>query len=190
MESNSPQQARDVLYCGVCSLPPEYCEFGGTKKKCEEWLKENHPNVHEKLYSEEALSANLSTLSVSARERAEKDAAKKEAKAALESSRQEEKKAASKVYIKRVERNKRKHVTVVSGLENHGLDIKKVAKEFGKKFATGSSVTKATAGGGSKEEITIQGDVSDDIYDWLVDNYKQIPEDNIEMVEDKKKKSG
>lgn len=138
----------------------------------------------------EALSANLSTLSVSARERAEKDAAKKEAKAALESSRQEEKKAASKVYIKRVERNKRKHVTVVSGLENHGLDIKKVAKEFGKKFATGSSVTKATAGGGSKEEITIQGDVSDDIYDWLVDNYKQIPEDNIEMVEDKKKKSG
>lgn len=33
----------------------------------------------------------------------------------------------------------------MSGLEAHGLDLKKVAKEWGKKFATGSSVTK-TAG--------------------------------------------
>ena len=37
------------------------------------------------------------------------------------------------VYIKRVERNKRKFVTAVSGLEVHGMDLKKVAKEFGKK---------------------------------------------------------
>lgn len=37
------------------------------------------------------------------------------------------------VYIKRVERNKRKYVTAVSGLEAHGMDLKKVAKEFGKK---------------------------------------------------------
>ena len=35
------------------------------------------------------------------------------------------------VYIKRVERNKRKYVTAVSGLEAHGMDLKKVAKEFG-----------------------------------------------------------
>lgn len=37
------------------------------------------------------------------------------------------------VYIKRVERNKRKYVTAVSGLEQHGMDLKKVAKEWGKK---------------------------------------------------------
>lgn len=37
------------------------------------------------------------------------------------------------VYIKRVERNKRKYVTAVSGLEAHGMELKKVAKEFGKK---------------------------------------------------------
>lgn len=37
------------------------------------------------------------------------------------------------VYIKRVERNKRKYVTAISGLEAHGMDLKKVAKEFGKK---------------------------------------------------------
>lgn len=37
------------------------------------------------------------------------------------------------VYIKRIERNKRKYVTEVQGLEGHGMDLKKVAKEWGKK---------------------------------------------------------
>jgi density-regulated protein len=137
--------------------------------------------------STEALNANLSSLSIPARERAAKDAAKKEAKAALAESRDAERKAAAKVQIKRVERSKRKFVTVVSGLEAHGLDNKKVAKELGKKFATGSSVTKSPAG---SEEITVQGDVSDDIFDWLTEVHGEVPEENIELVEDKKKKTG
>lgn len=132
------------------------------------------------------MSANLATLSVDAQKRAEKDAQKKAAKAEAAEVRESEKRAASKVIIKRVERNKRKFITEISGLEAFGLDLKKVAKEFGKKFATGSSVTKTAAGG---EEITVQGDVSDDVFDWLTEHYEQIPEDNIEQVEDKKKKS-
>lgn len=91
----------------------------------------------------------------------------------------------SKVLIKRIERNKRKYVTCVSGLEAHGLELKKVAKDFGKKFATGASVTKVPSGG---EEITVQGDLSDDIYDYVTENYGQIPEDNVECIEEKKKK--
>ena len=87
-----------------------------------------------------------------------------------------------------MERNKRKYVTEVSGLEQFGLELKKVAKEFGKKFATGSSVTKTASGG---EEITVQGDVSEDIFDWVQEMHgEKIPEENVEMVEDKKKKSG
>ncbi|KAI2454445.1 hypothetical protein LOY86_002223 [Ophidiomyces ophidiicola] len=165
-------QARHIVYCGVCTLPPEYCEFGGTAKKCEEWIQTTHPDLHQKLYSE-------------ARQRAAKDAAKKEAKAALVETRNQERKAAAMIQIKRVERNKRKFVTVVAGVEAHcGLDLKKLAKELGKKFATGSSVTKNPAGG---EEITVQGDVSDDVLEWLVET-KGVPEDNVELVEDKKKK--
>ncbi|KXT18999.1 hypothetical protein AC579_8779 [Pseudocercospora musae] len=184
--AESIKPPRTVTYCGVCTLPPEYCEYGGTTKKCEEWLQKNHPNLHSKLYSEEALSANLSTLSVDAQKRAEKDAQKKAAKAEAAEARDAEKRATSKIYIKRVERNKRKYVTEVSGLEQFGLDLKKTAKEFGKKFATGSSVTKTAAGG---EEITVQGDVSDDVFDWLVEHYEdKIPEENIELIEDKKKK--
>jgi translation initiation factor 1 (eIF-1/SUI1) len=67
------------------------------------------------------------------------------------------------------------------------LENKKVAKELGKKFATGSSVTKSPAG---VEEITVQGDVSEDVQEWLLEVYgKEIPESNIELVEDKKKKT-
>ena len=132
------------------------------------------------------MAQGLSTLSVDAQKRAEKDAQKKAAKAEAQEARESEKRATSKITIKRVERNKRKYVTEISGLEAFGLDLKKVAKEFGKKFATGSSVTKTAAGG---EEITVQGDVSDDVYDWLGENHEDIPEDNIEQVEDKKKKS-
>lgn len=61
-----------------------------------------------------------------------------------------------------------------------------MAKDFGKKFATGSSVTKVASGG---EEITVQGDLSDDVLDYITENYKNVPEDNIDLVEDKKKKS-
>jgi len=142
--------------------------------------------LHLNMSPTDALNKNLSSLSVDAQKRAKKDAAKKEAKAAAVEQRESERKATAKVLIKRVERNKRKYVTVVSGLEEHGLELKKISKELGKKFATGSSVTKTASGG---EEITVQGDVSDDLYDWLCENYEDIPEDNIDCIEDKKKKS-
>ena len=56
---------------------------------------------------------------------------------------------------------------------------------MGKKFATGASVTKTASGG---EEITVQGDLADDVLEWLGEVYPQVPEDNVEIVEDKKKK--
>ncbi|KAI4848451.1 density-regulated protein DRP1, partial [Aureobasidium sp. EXF-8846] len=171
----------------VCSLPPEYCEFGGTTKKCEEWLESKHPDLHTKLYSEDAVAANLSTLSLDAQKRAEKDAKKKEAKATAAEARRAEELATSKITIKRVERNKRKHVTEVSGLEAFNIDIKKLAKELGKKFATGSSAGKLPGGVG--EVITVQGDLSEDIEEWICDKYEQVKEGNVELVEDKKKKN-
>ncbi|KAJ5369441.1 Translation machinery-associated protein 22 [Penicillium cosmopolitanum] len=151
-------QARHVVYCGVCTLPPEYCEFGGTAKKCEEWLEAKQPDLWNKLYSE----------------------------AAQTEARDAERKAASKIQIKRVERNKRKHVTVIIGLEVFGLENKKLAKDLGKKFATGSSMTRSAAG---TEEITVQGDVSEDVREWLLEVHgDKVPRGNIELIEDKKKK--
>lgn len=79
-------------------------------------------------------------------------------------------------------------MTVVIGLEVFGLENKKIAKDLGKKFATGSSVTRSPAG---IEEITVQGDVSDDLREWLLETHGKkmnIPASNIELIEDKKKK--
>ncbi|EHK98773.1 eIF1-like protein [Glarea lozoyensis ATCC 20868] len=137
-------------------------------------------------YCGDALAAATSTLSVDARKRAEKDAHKKALKAEALEAKQAQQISSSKVLIKRIERNKRKYVTAVSGLEAFGLDNKKVAKEFGKKFATGSSVSKVPSGG---EEIVVQGDVSEEIEEFLLEKYDVIPEDNIELIEDKKKKA-
>ncbi|KAI1336448.1 translation machinery-associated protein 22 [Xylariaceae sp. FL0016] len=184
-EAPTEPQSRHIVYCGVCTLPPEYCEYGGTVKRCQEWLQKAHPSMYEKIWSPEALEAATASLSVEAQKRAAKDAAKKTSAAEKAEQRQADKIANSVVTIKRVERNKRKYVTAVSGLEAFGLELKKVSKEFGKKFATGSSVTKVPSGG---EEIVVQGDVSDEIEEFLLEKYKDIPEDNIELVDDKKNK--
>ncbi|KAM0444292.1 hypothetical protein ACHAPV_007657 [Trichoderma viride] len=179
-------QGRNVIYCGVCTLPPEYCEYGGTVRKCQEWLEKHHPVMYSRIWSPEALEAATAALSVDAQKRAAKDAQKKAAKAEAAEQKQASKLASSVVTIKRIERNKKKFVTAVIGLEAFGLDLKKVAKDFGKKFATGSSVTKLPSGG---EEIVVQGDVSDELEEFILEKYKDVPEDNIELVDDKKKKS-
>lgn len=66
--------------------------------------------------------------------------------------------------------------------------MKKASKQFSSKFATGSSVTKNPQG---QEEIIVQGDVSDEIMEMIeggVGVLKGIPADNVEIVEEKKKK--
>ena len=135
----------------------------------------------------EALETKLGSMTVSQKEKADKDLAKKQVKEAARLERVAAAKASSIITIKRVERTKRKHVVIVSGLEAFPeIDIKKLAKEFGKKFACGSSVTKSAAG---EEEITVQGDVSEEIFDELTEKHG-VDENNVKQVEEKKKKGG
>ncbi|KAK0236427.1 translation initiation factor SUI1 [Armillaria nabsnona] len=183
-----PTPPVQVLYCAVCSYPPEYCEFGEHLTRCKEWLQEAHPDLYEKYYSDEALQAKIGTLSLQAQQKLEKDTAKKEAKADAKADAALKKKMASQITIKRIERNKRKYVTSVHGLEAFGVDLKKVAKQLASKFATGSSVTKNPQG---QDEIVVQGDVSGEILEMIEDGVgllKGIPADNVELVEEKKKK--
>jgi len=184
-----PRAPVEVLYCSVCSFPMEYCEFGSSLSKCKEWTKDNHPDLYEKYYSDEALQNKLGTISLDAQAKLDKEAQKKEAKAEAKADAAHKKKMASQVTIKRIERNKRKHVTAVHGLEAFGIDLKKVAKQFASKFATGASVTKNAQG---LDEIVVQGDVSDEILEMIEEEaglLKGIPADNVEIVEEKKKKA-
>ncbi|QSZ32730.1 hypothetical protein DSL72_002309 [Monilinia vaccinii-corymbosi] len=173
-------QSRNVVYCGGnMNRTPAILIFPSLMRKYSLFITTRAPLP-------DALAAATSTLSVDAQKRAAKDATKKAAKAEAAEAKHNETLASSKVRIKRVERNKRKYVTEVQGLEAFGLDLKKVAKEFGSKFATGSSVTKMASGG---QEITVQGDVSDDVREFLLKTYKEIPKKNIVLEEPKKKKA-
>ncbi|KAJ0772326.1 hypothetical protein HanOQP8_Chr03g0086071 [Helianthus annuus] len=45
-------QPVQVLYCGICSLPAEYCEFGADFEKCKPWLIRNAPQLYPDLIQE------------------------------------------------------------------------------------------------------------------------------------------
>ena len=104
-EERVPRQA--PVYCGVCSLPPEYCEYQPSVNKCRDWLAEHHLDIFKDKFAGLELS-----------EKQQKSTEKHEARQA----RQLEKKLQSKVLVKRIERGKRKYVTGVFGLEVFGIE--------------------------------------------------------------------
>ena len=69
---------------------------------------------------------------------------------------------------------------VVTGLSTYDIELKEAAKFFASKFACGSSVT-------GSDEIVIQGDVKDDIFDLLTEKWPEIDEDSIEDLGNVKK---
>jgi density-regulated protein DRP1 len=79
------------------------------------------------------------------------------------------------VYVELKERGRRKHVTVVSGLDTFGVKLKEAASALGKKFGAGASVTKSATG---LQEIDVQGDVVYDLPEVLAALF-DIPEEAI-----------
>lgn len=60
------------------------------------------------------------------------------------------------------------------------VDLKLAAKFFGSKFACGASVT-------GEDEIVIQGDVKDELFDVIPEKWPEIDEDFIEDLGDQKR---
>jgi hypothetical protein len=51
-------QPIQVIYCGKCGMPPEYCEYGPDfETYCNPWLKKNHPDLHAKLKASRVVGA-------------------------------------------------------------------------------------------------------------------------------------
>ncbi|QSL66180.1 hypothetical protein MERGE_000555 [Pneumocystis wakefieldiae] len=178
------KKAKDVIYCGVCSFPPEYCEYGNFFDKCMEWLKKNHMELYIQLYSPDSLIIQEQNIISEEKERVD-ESSKIRIKEEAKGLKKAKKNTIPKVLIKRVERNKRKYVVTLQGLELYGIDVKKAAKLLGKKFATGSSVTKNAC---DIDELVIQGDHIDEIHDYILETYPEIPKENIECFKDKQKK--
>ncbi|CCJ31233.1 unnamed protein product [Pneumocystis jirovecii] len=143
------------------------------------WLEENYIDFYNKLYSEEIMLIRQENMTLEEKKKMEEDIKKKNAKEDAKDEKKMKKSMSSKVVIKRIERNKKKYVISIQGLELFNIDIKKAAKLFGKKFATGSSVTKNASG---YDELIVQGDYIDEIYNYIIETYPEIPESNIDCI--------
>ncbi|KAJ6745749.1 TRANSLATION MACHINERY-ASSOCIATED PROTEIN 22-LIKE ISOFORM X1 [Salix koriyanagi] len=170
-----------VLYCPICSLPAEYCEFGPDFEKCKPWLIINAPELYPDLLKEanekeaERISEQLQFAGISSS--GADGAVSSVHSGETSSSKQEEvkrlpggkikKKARQEVVIEKVVRNKRKSITIIKGME---LFVT-LPKSLGKKFATGASVVKGPT---EKEQIDVQGDIA-------------FPETAIYFIEDGRK---
>ncbi|KAF6022891.1 hypothetical protein EB796_018804 [Bugula neritina] len=172
LPANSPVEGvsypLSVPYCGRCGMPPEYCEFGPDYEKCKEWLQTHLPEEFEKL----GVDAGETD------EKEEKKRQKRGGKAAHKTV--QAKKAPQRITLSKAPRGKRKMVTVVTGLATFGIDVKAAGKFLGGRFACGSSVT-------GEDEIVIQGDFVDDLFDVLPEKWPQIDEDLIEDLGEMKR---
>ncbi|XP_053666288.1 density-regulated protein homolog isoform X2 [Anopheles marshallii] len=157
-----------VAYCGNCSMPLEYCEYYPDYEKCKQWLEKNLPGEFERM----KMGAPADT-----------DEGKKPQKRGgkgIMKTKKAKDDVPKKVCLSRSARGKRKSVTVVTGLATFDIDLKLAAKFFGTKFACGSSVT-------GDDEIVIQGDVKDELFDIIPEKWPEIDEDFIDDLGDQKR---
>ncbi|VDM06873.1 unnamed protein product [Wuchereria bancrofti] len=162
-----------VQYCGVCSMPLEYCEYSGMTDKCLSWLEANLPSEFEKL--------NLAGRKESTdAEKKHQKRGGKGSKIVSEKNAAVKKNVITKVTLQRVARGKNKSVTVIKGLASFDVDLKATAKLFAGRFACGSSVTAA-------DEIVVQGDVKDEILEIIGTKWPYIDSNLIEDLGDQKR---
>ncbi|PIK58992.1 hypothetical protein BSL78_04092 [Apostichopus japonicus] len=159
----------EVLYCGECSLPVEYCEYHPNYDKCKAWLEKNFP----------ALFKNLSISGGKGAEQ-EEDTKKRQKRGGKGVVKTKKKTEPQMVAVSRVTRNKKKFVTVIRGLATHDIDLKKASKQFANHFSCGSAVT-------GEDEIVIQGDVTDEVIELIQKKFPQIDEDSIDDVGEQKR---
>jgi len=169
--------AEPMMYCTVCGLPPDFCQYGPSWGKCKPVCMENFPQYY----------PELSGVSL--------EDAKKTAEAAGEKSKEKllpggkkKRELSPRVTIKKLTRGGRKCVTTVTGLDGFDVNLQEVAKLFKKKFACGASVEKGEAG--QPDSVDIQGDVEYDIVELLEKEYSNIPADKITIAAEGTKKKG
>ncbi|XP_022655308.1 density-regulated protein homolog isoform X2 [Varroa destructor] len=178
-------------------MPIEYCEYYSNASKCQEWLQKHLPEEFEKRLklTERTAGSDGQTKvgeggvggsgaagggrgtgeGVGGDE--EKKRQKRGGKGVIKTKKKVEKER--HIQLSRQARGKKKSVTVIQGLATFDIDLKEASKLFGHKFACGSSVT-------GEDEIVIQGDVKDDLYDLILEKWPEIDEEAVEDLGDVK----
>jgi len=212
MDSGSEEELPDiigpleVLYCGNCGFPPEFCEFGGKgwKKKCGPWLIENMPRPflerYELVSAEDELVEGMEAVAVEGNVTTDEEAsrAKQTTKKGEKLQKGDKLLPGGKVKkggestcvtVEKVTRNKRKFTTVVVGLEHFGVKLKDASKLFKKKFSCGCAVVKGDAG--KSDSVEIQGDFQDDVLEMIAEHkdFEDVPEEVLYIKDGTRKRA-
>lgn len=159
-----------VIYCPECSLPLEYCEFmpDAVLQRCKKWREDNVDLLEQEGVDMSSLAIEEST--------GDKKRQKRGGKSHLKA---KPKKEPVDIKVARVPRAKRKYMTRVSGLGSFDINLKKASKLFAQKFSCGSTV--------SGDEIMIQGDVTDDVIDLILETWTEIDDSQVIDIGEVKK---
>mmetsp|Transcript_23656 Transcript_23656/g.55769 ORF Transcript_23656/g.55769 Transcript_23656/m.55769 type:complete len:235 (-) Transcript_23656:91-795(-) len=171
------ETAEDVLYCAVCGLPPDFCQFHPNWDKCKPWCLENAPQYY----------PELSGISLEDAKKKAEELTEKSKEKLLPGGKVKRAKSPS-VSIKKLNRGGRKCVTSVAGLDMFGIKLDDVAKLFKKKFACGCAVVKGE--NTLPDTVDIQGDFEDEVIDIIVAEWKQVPQEKISVLDAGNKKKG
>lgn len=163
-----------VIYCGECGMPTEYCEYYPNFDKCKKWLETNLPDEFEKLVS---LKGEGDGEAAGGDEGDKKKRQTRGGKGVVKAKKKAEPVGVS---IATAKRGKKKTVTIVMGLGSYDIDLKDASKFFSNKFSCGSSIQ-------GEDEIVIQGDVKDDLWDIIPEKWKMVSEDDIDDLGEIKK---
>ena len=159
-------------------MPLEFCEHYPDFEACKDWLSKNLPNEFERLHVGEAGGAAGGTADGDA-DGDEKKRQKRGGKGMMKAKKKEVD-IEKKIILSIAPRGKKKAVTVVQGMRTFGIDLKVASKFFSSKFACSSSVT-------GDDEIVIQGDVKDELFDILPVKWPEIDEDLIDDIGERKR---
>jgi density-regulated protein DRP1 len=185
-------------------LPADYCEFGPDFNKCKPWLLANFPDLYPQLKEQTGTEEQLDKLKIGDNNNNKnttedkKEGKSPHAREIHPPSRTDRTvevkilpggkvkkivKEVPSVTVSRSQRNKKKWVTSVTGLSGFGIKLSDASKLFAKKFSSGASVSKE-----KPDEVDVQGDVQDEMIDFLLHQWKdKISEEHIFVLEDNKK---
>lgn len=175
----------NMSYCTVCGGPFEYCAWDTRFNECKAAFKEANA---EAFPDEAALLAEMERLGLEGNGSGKK---KKGGGGASEEGdsggKKGKKKASATVLVELTNRNKRKFVTTVKGLEAFAVDPSAAAKDFGKKFASGAAFQKGK--NGLPDQIEIQGNCRDELPAFIHKKFPHVALSSIFIVGDDGKKT-
>jgi len=162
-----------IDYCGNCTQPFEYCVNYPDYEGCKDWMSKNLPESFERM------NVGTGGADGSDVDGEEKKRQKRGGKGMVKAKKKEAE-VERQIILSKAPRGKKKAVTVVQGLKTFGVDLKVASKFFSSKFACSASVT-------GDDEIVIQGDVKDDLFDILPEKWPEIDEDLIDDIGERKR---